>query len=325
MKRREFIALLGGAVAWPVAARAQRPMPVIGFLHSGSPGPFASFVAGFRQGLSEAGYVDGKNVLIEYRWAEGQPDRLPALAAELTRRPIAVLVAAGGSLTAVVAQRATSTVPIVFAGVDDPVKMGIVQSFNRPGGNATGVSLFNAVLTPKRLELLHEVAPKASAIALLVNPRNPSTESQVSDAQDAARERGQSLRVLSASGERDIDLAFAALIEQRSDALLVSADALFQNLRSQVIMLAARHRVPAIYLNREFPVSGGLISYGIHFPDAYRQAGNYAGRVLKGEKPFDLPVVQPTKFELVINLKTAKALGLTVPDKLLALADEVIE
>jgi putative tryptophan/tyrosine transport system substrate-binding protein len=327
MRRREFMALLGGAAAtWPLAARAQQPsMPVLGFLHSASAGPFASYVAAFHQGLNETGFVSGKNVMIEYRWAEGKSDQLPALAAELVQLPVAVLVAAGGSLSALTAKRATTTIPIVFPGVDDPVKLGIVQSFNRPGGNATGVSLFNAVLATKRLDLLRQLIPKATAIAFLVNPRNPSTEAQVSDVEEAARASGQNVQLLSASTERDIDTGFATLAGQRADALVVGADPLFQNLRNQLTALTARHALPAIYLNREFPIVGGLISYGIHFPDAYRQAGNYAGRILKGEKPSDLPIVQPTKFELVINLKTAKALGLTVPDKLLVAADEVIE
>jgi putative tryptophan/tyrosine transport system substrate-binding protein len=327
MRRREFMALLGGAAAtWPLAAHAQQPsMPVLGFLHSASAGPFASYVAAFHQGLNETGFVSGKNVMIEYRWAEGKSDQLPALAAELVQLPVAVLVAAGGSLSALTAKRATTTIPIVFPGVDDPVKLGIVQSFNRPGGNATGVSLFNAVLATKRLDLLRQLIPKATAIAFLVNPSNPSTEAQVSDVEEAARASGQNVQLLSASTERDIDTGFATLAGQRADALVVGADPLFQNLRNQLTALTARHALPAIYLNREFPIVGGLISYGIHFPDAYRQAGNYAGRILKGEKPSDLPIVQPTKFELVINLKTAKALGLTVPDKLLAAADEVIE
>jgi putative tryptophan/tyrosine transport system substrate-binding protein len=327
MRRREFMALLGGAAAtWPLAARAQQPsMPVLGFLHSASAGPFASYVAAFHQGLNETGFVSGKNVMIEYRWAEGKSDQLPALAAELVQLPVAVLVAAGGSLSALTAKRATTTIPIVFPGVDDPVKLGIVQSFNRPGGNATGVSLFNAVLATKRLDLLRQLIPKATAIAFLVNPRNPSTEAQVSDVEEAARASGQNVQLLSASTERDIDTGFATLAGQRADALVVGADPLFQNLRNQLTALTARHALPAIYLNREFPIVGGLISYGIHFPDAYRQAGNYAGRILKGEKPSDLPIVQPTKFELVINLKTAKALGLTLPDKLLVAADEVIE
>jgi putative tryptophan/tyrosine transport system substrate-binding protein len=327
MRRREFMALLGGAAAtWPLAARAQQPsMPVLGFLHSASAGPFASYVAAFHQGLNETGFVSGKNVMIEYRWAEGKSDQLPALVAELVQLPVAVLVAAGGSLSALTAKRATTTIPIVFPGVDDPVKLGIVQSFNRPGGNATGVSLFNAVLATKRLDLLRQLIPKATAIAFLVNPRNPSTEAQVSDVEEAARASGQNVQLLSASTERDIDTGFATLAGQRADALVVGADPLFQNLRNQLTALTARHALPAIYLNREFPIVGGLISYGIHFPDAYRQAGNYAGRILKGEKPSDLPIVQPTKFELVINLKTAKALGLTVPDKLLVAADEVIE
>ena len=329
MRRRDFLSILGGAAA-PLAAprilRAQQQaMPVIGFLHSGSPGPFASFVAAFHQGLGEMGHTEGKTVTIEYRWAEGQPDRLPALAAELVRRQVAVLVAAGGSLSVLTAKQATSTIPIVFPGVDDAVKLGVVQSFNRPGGNATGVSLFNAVLAAKRLDLLRELVPKANSIAFLFNPRNPSAETQLTEIQQAARASGQMVQVLSASSKGDIDAAFAAIIEQRAAGLLFGVDPLFQDLSDQVIALAARHAMPAIYFHREFPLSGGLISYGVHFPDNYRQAGRYVGRILKGEKPSDLPVVQPTKFELVINLRTAKALGLAVPPTLLALADEVIE
>ena len=327
IQRREFITLLGGAAAgWPIMARAQQPtMPVIGFLHSGSPAPFASFVAAFRKGLSETGYMEGGNIIIEYRWAEGQADRLPVLAAELALRPVAVLVAAGGNLSALAATQATSTIPIVFSGADDPVKLGIVQSFNRPGGNATGVSLFNAVLTAKRLELLRQLAARATAIAFLVNPRNPSADSQVRDVQEAARATGQQVQVLKASIEGDIDTAFATLVEQRADALLVGADPIFQQSRDRLVGLAARHALPAIYLNREFPVAGGLISYGVYFPENYRQAGDYVAQILKGANPAELPVLQPTQFELVINLKTANSFGLTVPLSLQATASEVIE
>jgi putative ABC transport system substrate-binding protein len=326
MRRRDFITLLGGAAAvWPVVARAQSTMPVIGFLHSGSSGPNTSYSDAFRRGLGEMGYAQGRNLQIEYRWAEGQFDRLPSLAADLVRRTVAVLVAGGGTVSVLAAKHATSTIPIVFPGVDDPVKMGIVQSFNRPGGNATGVSLFNAVLTPKRLEILRELVPNAASVALLINPKNPSTESQVSDVQGAAQVNGLKVRVLSASTEVEIDAGYATLTESRADVFIVGADPLFQTLRNRLIALAARYATPSIYLNREFPLSGGLISYGVDFPDNYRQAGSYTGRILKGEKPGDLPVVQPTKFELVINLKTAKALGLTIPPTLLARADEVIE
>jgi putative tryptophan/tyrosine transport system substrate-binding protein len=325
MRRRDFIAGLGGAAAMPFAARAQQAMPVIGFLHSASPGPFATYVAAFHDGLGRMGYVEGRNIAIEYRWAEGQPDRLPGLAAELAQRPVAVLIAAGGSLSALTAKRATSTIPIVFPGADDAVKLGLVQSLNRPGGNVTGVSIFNAVLAAKRLELLRELASKPISAAFLVNPRNPSAESQIKDLEEAAQGIGQKVMILRASSEREIDEAFAILIQERIDALVIGADPLFQNSRDQLIGLAARHRVLAIYINREFPVVGGLVSYGIHFPENYRQAGLYAGRILKGEKPADLPVIQPTKFELIINLKTANALGLAVPPTLLARTDEVIE
>jgi ABC-type uncharacterized transport system substrate-binding protein len=327
MRRRDFITLLGGAVAtWPLVARAQQPMiPVVGFLHSASPGPFSTFVAAFRDGLGEMGYADGKNVVIEYRWAEGRTERLPTLAAELVRHPVAVLVAAGGSLSALTAKRATSTIPIVFPGADDAVKLGIVDSFNRPGGNATGVSIFNAVLAAKRLGLLRELASKPMSTAFLVNPRNPTAESQVKDLEEAAQTIGQKVRILRASSEHEIEEAFMTLVRERIDGLVIGADPFFQNSRDQLVALAARHRVLAIYINREFSVIGGLVSYGVYFPENYRQAGLYTGRILKGEKPADLPVIQPTRFELIINLKTAKTLGLEVPPTLLARADEVIE
>jgi ABC-type uncharacterized transport system substrate-binding protein len=325
--RREFITLLGGAVvAWPLAARAQKPAnPVIGFLHSASPGPFATYVAAFRDGLGQMGYVEGRNIGIEYRWAEGQTDRLPGLAAELVQHPVAVLIAAGGSLSALTAKRATSKIPVVFPGADDAVKLGLVDSLNRPGGNVTGVSIFNAVLAAKRLELLRELAAKPISTAFLVNPRNPTAESQITDLEEAARVIGQKVMVLRTSSGREIEEAFAILVRERIDTLVIGADPFFQNSRDQLVSLAAQNQVLAIYINREFPVVGGLVSYGIHFPENYRQAGLYAGRILKGEKPADLPVVQPTKFELIINLKTAKALGLDVPPTLLARADEVIE
>ena len=327
MRRREFITLLGGAAAsWPIAARGQQPaMPVIGFMHSASPGPFATYIAAFRDGLGQMGYVEGRNIVIEYRWAEGQTERLPDLAAELVRRPVAVLIAAGGSLSALTAKRATSTIPVVFPGADDAVKLGLVESLNRPGGNVTGVSIFNAVLAAKRLELLRELASKPISTAFLVNSKHPAAESQIQDLEEAAQGIGQKVMILRASSAREIEEAFATLIRERIDALVLGADPFFQHSRDQLVDLAAHHRVLAIYLNREFPVVGGLVSYGVHFPENYRQAGLYAGRILKGEKPADLPVIQPTKFELVINLKTAKALGLTVPPSLLAIADEVIE
>jgi putative ABC transport system substrate-binding protein len=325
MRRREFLSLVGGAAAWPLAARAQQAMPVIGFLHSASPGPYASYLAGFRQGLGELAFFEGRNLTIEYRWAQGQSDQLPALAAELVRRRVAVIVAAGGNVSVLAARDATSTIPIIFPGVDDAVKLGIVASFSHPAGNATGVSLFNSVLGAKRLELLRELAPGATAIAVLVNPKNPTTEDQVRDLQEAARTSGLRIQVLNASSASDIDAAFATMKEQRVGALVVGADPLFLNQQDQFTVLAARDRLPAIHGQRASAAAGGLISYGVNFPENYRQAGVYVGRILKGEKPADLPVVQPTKFELVINLKTAKALGIIVPPTLLARADEVIE
>lgn len=327
MRRREFITVLGGAaVTWPFSAHAQsQPVPVIGLLHSGSPDAFAQFLVAFHQGLNEIGYVEGRNLAIELRWAEGQYDRLPALAADLVRNNVAVIVAGGGNLSALAAQAATSTIPIVFTGSDDPVKLGLVASYNRPGGNATGIGLLNAVLTAKRFELLRELTPGTVTFGVLVNPNNPTTAGQLIDVQDAARPTGRQLQVLNASNEHDIDMAFATLALHSASALFVGADPLFSNRRDQLITLANRYAMPAMYNQREIAAAGGLISYGPSFQDGYRQSGIYAGRILKGEKPGDLPVVQPTKFELVINTKTAKLLGLAVPDKLLALADEVIE
>jgi putative ABC transport system substrate-binding protein len=298
---------------------------VIGFLHSASRGPCESMLAGFRKGLDELGFVEGRNLTIEYRWADGRFDRLPALAAELVQRRVAVIVAAGGNVSVLAARGATLTIPIVFPGMDDPVKQGVVASFSRPGGNATGVSLFNAVLGAKRLELLRGLVPQATVIALLVNPANPTTQDQVRDMNEAARASNVRLQVVNARSASDIDLAFAAMKEHHAAALVIGADPLLLNQRDHLIVLAARDQLPTIYSQREFAIIGGLVSYGIDFPENYRQGGVYAGRILKGEKPADLPVVQPTKFELVINLKTAKALGLEVPPQLLARADEVIE
>jgi putative ABC transport system substrate-binding protein len=325
MRRRELMLLLASAMAAPRALRAQqKAMPVVGFLGVSSPGPTAPYVAAFEQGLSEAGWVEGKNVAIEFRWAEALYDRLPALAADLVGRKVDVIVAFGGIPAAVAAKSATSTIPIVFS-VGDPVELGLVASLARPGGNLTGVSTMAPELISKRLELLSELVPQAGVIALLVNPNNSNTERIIGDMQEAAHTKGVQLRVLKAGSESEIDAAFASLVELHAGALVVGGDPFFESRREQLVALAARHAVPAIYQWHEFAVAGGLISYGASLTALYRQVGIYAGKILSGAKPADLPVQQPTTFELVVNLKTAQALGLTVPPSILARADEVIE
>jgi len=327
MDRRAFIGrVAGGVLAAPLATRAQTSsMPVIGFLSSVSPAGWSPFVAAFREGLNEAGYVEGKNVAVEFRWAEGQFDRLPALAADLVSRHVAIIVATGGSRSGLAAKAATSTIPIVFGTGGDPVEQGLVPSLGRPGGNATGVSIFTSDLMTKRLELLHELVPTAIEIALVVNPNSPTTESDERKAQQQVRSYGQRIRVLRASTEQEIDAAFATFAQLRPGGLIIAPNPVLNARREQFVALAARYSVPAIYEGRESAAAGGLMSYGPSLADAYRQVGIYTGRILKGAKPADLPVLQPTKFELVINLKTAKALGLTIPQSLLLRADEVIQ
>ncbi len=325
MRRRELVFLLGSPMIVPRALLAQqKAMPVIGFLSGGSPGPSAPFVAAFRQGLSETGYVEGQNVAIEYRWAEGRYDRLPAMAADLVGRKVDVIVTMGGLSSALAAKSATSAIPIVFSAAD-PVGAGLVASLARPGGNLTGFSIMATELMPKGLELISELVPQAGVIALLVNPTNPGTEAIIRNVQEAARVKGVQLPILKAGTESEIDAAFLTLVQLHAGALVVAIDPFLGSRSDQLVALASRHAVPAIYYWREFAAAGGLISYGPSITSASRQAGVYAGRILKSAKPADLPVQQPTTFELVVNLKTAKALGLTVPPSILARADEVIE
>jgi putative ABC transport system substrate-binding protein len=326
MRRREFLGVLGGAVTWPLAARAQQAMPVIGYLSSRSPADSAHIVAAFRQGLNESGFVDNQNVMIESRFAEGNFDRLPGLAVDLVRRQVNVLVATGGTVSVVKAKPVVpATIPIVFAMGGDPVQLGIVASLNRPGGNITGVSFLVNGLAAKEIELLHELVPRAAIIGVLVNPKDPNAESDAREAQAAADTLGQKLVVVRASTESEIDLAFAALVQQRVAALFVDTEPFFTDQRVKIAALAARHALPAVYQLREFAAAGGLATYGTSITEANRHLGVYTGRILKGTKPADLPVLQSTRFELIINLKTAKALGLSVPPTLLAIADEVIE
>jgi putative ABC transport system substrate-binding protein len=324
MRRRDFITLLGGAAAaWPLAARAQQAtMPVVGYLDAGSPG---GFITAFHQGLSESGYVEGRNVTIEYRFAGGQYDRLPALAADLVRRQVGVIAACTTSAPGLAAKAATSTIPIVFQTGGDPVDDGLVASMNRPGGNITGVSRLSVALEPKRLEVLHELVPEATAVALLVNPTNGRTLHVIEEIEVAAHRLGLTLRVLKADSEGELENAFASLKQQRAGAMLLAQEPAYVRWRAQIVALASRHAVPVVYGGSAWTTAGGLATYDASTADSFRQVGIYTGRVLKGEKPADLPVLQPTKFELIINLKAAKAIGLTVPPLLLARADEVIE
>jgi putative ABC transport system substrate-binding protein len=326
MRRRKFIALLGGATTWPILARAQQPaMPVIGCLNSAAAAPIAHLLAAFRLGLGETGYIEGQNLAIEYRLAEGQYDRLPALAADLVNRQVSVIAVGGGTVSALAAKAATATIPIVFISDSDPVKIGLVAGISRPGGNATGIHQLTAGLEAKRIGLLHELVPSATTIAVLVNPNYTDAEAQINEVHGAARTLGLQLPILKASSESDFDPAFATVIEQRAGALLIASDPFLFSQRNQLVALAARYAVPAMYQFRECAAAGGLMSYGTRITDSYRQVGVYTGRILKGAKPADLPVVQSTKFEFVINLRTAKSLGITISSTLLVQADEVIE
>jgi putative ABC transport system substrate-binding protein len=327
VRRRDFIMLLGGAAAsWPLTARAQQPaMPVVGILGSVSPGPYSRFIEAIRQGLREAGYVEGRNVRIEYRWADGQYDRLTQLATELVDRGVAVIILVGGGPTTAAATAATATIPIVFNTGEDPVKTGAVAALNRPGGNATGVSLLTVAMEAKRLQLLHELVPTAAIVAIIVNPNNPQADQQLQELQAAARMLGIQVEAFKAGTPNEIDTAFANVVQRRAGALHMAGDAFFNTRREQFIVLSARHVLPTVFSLREFPAAGGLMSYGPSLADAYRQQGIYAGRILKGEKPAEMPVQQAVKVELVINLQTAKTLGLSIPLPLLGRADEVIE
>ena len=326
MRRRDLMLLVGGMMAAAQSLRAQqKAIPVIGYVSLGAPGPNEAYVVAFRQGLSEIGYVEGQNLAIEYRWAEGRADRLPALAADLVGRNVDLIVTVGGTPAALAAKNATSTIPIIFFTGNDPVATGLVASFARPGGNLTGVAVMATELMPKRLELLHELVPQARVIALLVNPTILATEGVIKDMQEAASTKGVQLPVVKASTESEIETAFATLIQLQAAALVVSVDSFFTSQRKQLIALASRYAIPAIYSGRDFAIPGGLITYGTRNTAAFRELGGYAGKILDGAKPADLPVQQPTTFELVVNLKTAKALGLTVPQSILARADEVIE
>jgi putative ABC transport system substrate-binding protein len=327
MRRRDFITLVGGAaIGWPLPARAQQPaMPVIGFLSAASAAATPQNAAALREGLADAGFVEGKDVAVEFRFADQHLERLPRLAIDLVRRQVAVIVTGGGDVPAMIAKGATSTIPIVFVTGFDPVKSGLVASLNRPGGNVTGATVIAGQLSEKRLELLRDLVPTARHIAVLINQDNPNAETDAPDLEAAARTLGIQIEFLEASDEREVDRAFVSLAQLKADALLLDPDPLFTTLRQKIVALAEQQSVPAVYYSRDYTGVGGLVSYGASFAGAYRQAGTYAGRIIKGEKPADLPVVQPAKFELVINLKSAKALGLTIPGAVLARADEVIE
>jgi putative ABC transport system substrate-binding protein len=326
MRRREFIALVGSGLAWPLAARAQRSgMPVIGFLHSASPEPYVPQVNGFRQSLKQAGYVEGQNVAIEYRWAENQIARLPTMAVELAHRQVSVIVAGGSPVSALAAKSTTTTIPIVFINAADPVAIGLVASFNRPGGNVTGATLLSAELVAKRLGILRDLLPSVKRIAMLVNPTRPGVDAQKAQMQEAAQAIGLALQILNASSERDFDAVFQAVASQQDGALIVAPDALFLSQRIQIADLATRYKIATMYELRDFVEAGGLISYGASAVDLYRQGGALTGQILMGKKPADLPVLQPTKFELAINMKTARALGLTISSGLLSIADELVE